>query len=516
MKYLTLLTHYFSKTPEKVVFIALLIAFTLSVIPFSHQLFFYYDQARDGYEAYNIWQHHDIKILGPSTDIRFLHHGVLWYYLLAVLYGIFHQAVLPTASIFLLAFFLTLPITYLLAKELFHSRKIAGIAVILYAFSPLFQLSTRWLSNPVLSLICMPFLLLCLWRYISQQSPKNALLTGVMYGLVIQSQLAFILLLIFLPVYFLVFKIRVRIKDIFLFVLGLILTSSTIILGEAKYHFQGTTSLIHFILSPHSSSQSIFTPFQTMIAKVNELLTVSVLSLPVLLPLVLFALLLLLALRKRAKSDTKPLLFLVIWLTNLLIFCLFDTGISRSLFVFYPSLVVVVILFSYALTKVITSKYLLVIGILGIIITQVWLNLTWIRDIVNPLTVQRGITLTEEQKILEYTYTSSHQKPFSINTVTEPLFINTTWAYLYNFYGQRRYGFVPYWDGKDQTGNLGELPTSHNSPEFHYLIIEPTTGIPDYFVKAAIDEENARSKILEEKHFGNFVVQKRQSLAEIN
>lgn len=511
MKYLDTFKKELKTPLGKITLVALIIAFLLAIVPFSEQLFFYYDQARDAYEAYNIWHFHDIKILGPGTDIAFLHHGVLWYYLLAILYSIFQQAVLPVAIIFLLAFFITLPVIWILAKDLFDNKKVAAIALILYAFSPLFQLSTRWLSNPTLSLLCMPFLLLVLWRYITKQTTHKVLLLGILYGVVIQSQLAFVILLLFLPVYFLVFRLKVRFSHVVLFLVGLATATSTIILGEVKYHFQGVISLIHFISSPHSTHKSLLLLIQSMIAKINELLTVSIFSLPVLLPL-LIILILFVFVYKKSQADRKALIFILIWLTNLLLFCLFDTGISRSLFVFYPSLVMIIILSSYLLEKAVPQKYLLVPLTLGIIISQVWLDVTWIKNTVNPLTVQRGITLSNEEKVLEYTYESSSKKPFTINTVTEPLFINTTWAYLYNFYGKKKYGYTPYWNGKDQTGNLGKLPLSTSSTEFRYLIIEPTTGIPDFFVKTALDEENAKSKVIEEKHIGNFVVQKRKTI----
>jgi 4-amino-4-deoxy-L-arabinose transferase-like glycosyltransferase len=416
------------------------------------------------------------------------------------------------ASVFLIASFVTLPIVWYLAKELFNNKKVAYIAVILYAFSPLFQLSTRWLSNPVLSLLCMPFLLLLLWGYINKQSTKTALLLGVIYGIVIQSQLAFLLLLIFLPIYLLIFKIKPSLKQILSFAIGLFMAMSSIIIGEIKYGFQGTSSLLQFLTKSHKAHNSINATLEHILEKINSLISVSSIALPSYLPLFILLILTIVVLRSKTTFDKKPLIFIGVWLLNLIIFTFFDTGISRSLFVFYPSLVMIIILSAYLLERVISQKFLLLIVLIGIITSQVLLSMTWIKDMANPLTVQRGITLSEEQKILDYTYTSSSDKPFSINTVTEPLFINTTWAYLYKFYGERNYGYLPFWIGKDQTGNLGELPLPTSPTTYHYLIIEPTTGIPDYFVKAAISEEDAKSKIIEEKHFGNFVVQKRQTL----
>ena len=76
-------------------------------------------------------------------------------------------------------------------------------------------------------------------------------------------------------------------------------------------------------------------------------------------------------------------------------------------------------------------------------------------------------------------------------------------------YGQKQYGYLPYYGGRSQTGYLGNLPEQPFGTKYRYIIIEPTTGIPDYFIEPLISEENKTSDIEEEKKFGQFLVQKR-------
>ena len=83
------------------------------------------------------------------------------------------------------------------------------------------------------------------------------------------------------------------------------------------------------------------------------------------------------------------------------------------------------------------------------------------------------------------------------------------WAYLYEMYGQKKYGYLPYHGGKDQKGYLGNLSEQPFGTKYRYIIIEPTTGIPDYFVQQIISEENKVSDVVGEKKFGQFFVQKR-------
>jgi len=119
--------------------------------------------------------------------------------------------------------------------------------------------------------------------------------------------------------------------------------------------------------------------------------------------------------------------------------------------------------------------------------------------------------LRDELNLIDYTYKEADGKPFSVNTVTNPLFINTTWAYLYNWYGKQKYDYLPYWRGKSQAGQLGEevLDNANLETKLHFLIIEPTQGIPEYFVNWTRIVENQRSQLIETKSFGNFIVEKR-------
>lgn len=45
--------------------------------------------------------------------------------------------------------------------------------------------------------------------------------------------------------------------------------------------------------------------------------------------------------------------------------------------------------------------------------------------------------------------------------------------------------------------------------QIHYLIFEPTAGIPDIYLTKAEYTLDLYTDVVEEKHFGNFVVQKR-------
>ncbi|MDO8514862.1 MAG: hypothetical protein Q7S14_00005, partial [bacterium] len=204
----------------------------------------------------------------------------------------------------------------------------------------------------------------------------------------------------------------------------------------------------------------------------------------------------------KTKSINKPTLFLLIWLSNLIIFQLFATGISGSGFVFAPSLAAIIILFSNVLSKY--KKIILII-----FIAQIWLNFKWLTTSYSPVSVQRGVTLTAEEKIIDYTYTQSNNEPFIIITLTNPLYINTNWAYLYEFYGQKKYGYLPYWAGKNQKGYLGNLPDKIFDTKWRFLILEQMAGIPEIYLTKIVYEEDRLSDVVAEQKIVGITVQKR-------
>lgn len=502
-----------NRIPLITVSFVLLIAFFLAAIPLPKQLFFYFDQARDAFSAYGIWHNFHLPILGPMTDIPGLFHGVFWYYFLAIPYFLGNNNFYFTGYFLLILCFLTLPICGYLTHKLFNNFFITATALVLYAFSPLFQISTRWVSNPVLSLLVTPFLLLFLWKYISRQNVKDAVLLGLFYGLLIQSNFAFVFFLLLLSVYWLTFRLKFRIGEIISFTIGLLISLSSYIIAEVKFHGRGIIALIDYIKTSHSSPSAPFALPVNIANKYLDSLSVSILpfsTLFIILILLVGTLILLKKiLSKSLKADKKPVLFLAIWQLNVILFELFNTGISRSMFVFLPSLLPLIILGSYLLYITVKRPLLLYFVIIVIVCFQIGINLSWIERTLNPLTVQLGMTYANELKIVDYTYSASNYKKFTINTITNPLYIDTTWAYLYQFYGNNKYHYLPYWDGRDQRGYLGELPLASNPTKTRYLIIEPTTGIPDFFVKEAINAENTKSTLVSTLKVENFVVEKR-------
>ena len=486
--------------------IGIILAVWLGIYALVHQVAFGFDQARDAYEAMSIIKG-DFKIIGPSSDVQGVFHGVLWYYLLAIPYAVFRDPQV-VAVVFFIITFMTVPLAGFVAFKLFGRRDVALSTSLLYAFSPLFQAFTRWLSNPVYTLIVAPFFFLSLWRYIAKQTVKDAIVIGATIALIIQSDFAFGLLLILLPVYFLVFKLKVRFWDFVGFFSSLGIVSLSYVLAEIKFKGRATISMLDFISKSHN-----VIPIQEQIlgflTKAAELFSLSFFSMkPAIVGLLVIVLIAMLYF-KRAKISRKPLIFSLIWLANIFIFLFFSAGFAKSSFVFAPSLLLFIATITY-LFYTIFPRIVMIPLMIVIIFYQAVTTIGWVRSEFTPLSIQRGNTVAIEKEVIDYTYISSGSRPFTVAVVGNPLYIYTTWSFLYEYIGQDRYGFKPSLHGKDQAGYLGTLNPVKDKEGDLYLIIEPGPGIYPIFEEKEKTELDIYSNLIEEKKIGNFTVQKRK------
>lgn len=493
-----------------VTFFIVLLAFCLAIYGWRDQVVWGYDQARDAFEAYNIWHSQDFKVIGPATDIVGVYHGPLWFYFLAVLYFFTHGDPVFVSLVFVAFLFLSLPVVYILARKLFADPLVGLIAVSLAALSPLFQIYTRWMSNPMLALYVSPLLLIFLWSYFNKPTHLKAALSGLFYGLLVQSNVAFgVFVFLIFPMIWL-FDWRFSFKETVGFIVGLLAGVATFMISDFKFGGRTSLALLGFATKESGIGLSASGSVLKLFDRIFDFIYLTVFPAPKIVIVTVVAAILAVVYFKKIKFDHKPVIFLLIWLSNILIFQLVDSAISGSAFVFAPSLAPMTILFSYLIVLIAKKYPKAIICVAVFFLAQFGLNKKWLLAGYSPVSVQHGITLSASLKAIDYMYGESGKKPFIITSLTNPLFINTNWAYLFQFYGLPRYGFLPFWHGKSQTGYLGNLPPKEFDTDLRFLIIEPTSGIPDVYVAKAVYEEDKFSDILEEKRFAGIRIQKRQ------
>lgn len=127
------------------------------------------------------------------------------------------------------------------------------------------------------------------------------------------------------------------------------------------------------------------------------------------------------------------------------------------------------------------------------------------------LVIPQDMLLSRQLQLIDKTYQLALGQPFSINTLTLPSWTNTTWSYLYSWYGFNKYGYIPEFYGRDQIGMPGEnsLKRTTQPRQIAFFIMEPVDGIPLYVYNSEIEAENGKTLLVNEYKYDAITLQQR-------
>lgn len=486
------------------VFLIFVLAYFLRVMFLSkNSLTFGYDQARDAIISQQILKG-DIKIQGPPASTPGLYHGVLYYYVLAPGYLLGHGS--PVVAAYWMAFInsLTVFAVFCLGYLLTKKTGVGILAAFLFAISFESSQYATWLSNPTLGVLSVPLMYLGLWIWTTRVKNWGSVLAAVGLGISVQSEIFLIYHLIPICIWLFISRKAVSKKSLIIFGTFFTLSISTMILGEFKFGFRSIGGIQALALGESGNLAYAKSIGDYLILYLNQIGRI-------------FAFnsypgnigwggmfVIILAIYSLVKKD-KVGSFLAIWLFAH-IWVVSVGGIST------PFLMVgigpaVSIIIAYYLSKFPKPLMLFVLAII------IFGNISMIIK-ENPkgatlFSIQKDMLLSKQISAIDYTYNEAKGKPFSINSLTSPLYINIVWTYLYKWYGLSKYGYVPSWHGRDQIGQLDSLDRINKPSNISFLIIEPMAGIPSQYLDLTIGEEDSKTILLDEKYFGELRVQKR-------
>ncbi|QQG47037.1 MAG: glycosyltransferase family 39 protein [Candidatus Woesebacteria bacterium] len=486
----------------------------------SLSLTFGYDQARDAVHAEEISQGH-LKILGPPASTPGLFHGVFYYYVLAPAYKLGKGnpivAAYWIAAINASAVFIIYYLTYLMTKK----RSVGFLASFLFAISFEATQYATWLSNPTLAVFTVPLMYLGLWIWIypdktqrTKWSLLGPILTAIGLGLSIQSEIFLAYHIVPLIIWLYISRKKITKKQLVYFFIFLTLSLSTMILSEFKFGFR-SISAIKSLLStsePNLAYAKSLGDYLTLyLNQISRIFAFN--SYPgnigyggvLIVGIVIFSL----KNFKNQKNKIDPKIFLSTWLLSHLSVVTVGGVATPFLMVgIGPAVSIILAIFLYSLWKKnykplsIFILVLLTYSNLGRIVSENKNGSTL-------FSIQKDMVLSKELKTIDFTYEKAQSEPFSINSVTSPLWINIVWSYLYNWYGMPKYGYIPTWHGKGQEGQIIVLPETQGKVNKNFLIIEPQDGIPPRFLDETLNTENFYSKLINETYFGTIRVQER-------
>ncbi|MCJ7805570.1 hypothetical protein MUP46_02910 [Patescibacteria group bacterium] len=477
---------------------------------------FAFDQARDAFVVQEILGGH-IKILGPSVNgIPGLYHGVLYYYVLALAYLVGRGS--PIGAAYFMGFLNALTVfgVYLLTYLLTKKHTPALIASLIFAFSFEATQYAAWLSNPTMAIWFVPLIYIGLYLWLKGKSVIGPLVAGFGLGFSIQSNVALGYHLLPVIFWLWLFRKEVRRKDVMIFLGSLIFAVSSMILAEFKFGFRGISGIYYLLSSQDMAPQTLeFGNF--LVIYLNQLgksLAYTIFPLKVSFGGLVGVILLFSALLHWVKNRGSDLISWEPFLATYIFVYIFalpfgGSGIPHAMSGVTAGIAVFVGIFIW---KFLSQYKYLFIGVIFLILLFNSIKILFEnKKGQTNLVIQGESTLANQLKTIDYTYEKANGKGFSINTLTRPLYINTLWSYLYNWYGKQKYGYLPSWTGRDQVGQLGNnLARPAAGVIEHFYIIESTYGIPEMYVNLAQGEEDAKSTLIGQQSFGEITIQERK------
>lgn len=483
-----------------------------------YNIVFDYDQYEDQFYTYTIAVDKNLAIIGRAIygDPR-LHHGVFYYYYNLLPFLLSGGNPLVSAYWNILFNASVAVILFIFAKLIFKKNLPALISAVIAASSFEFVKFSSWLTIDTVAIFLVPLFFFGLWNYYEHKK-WGLILSAVTLGLSIQTDLSFIYLILILLIYWVI--LRPKIPDLKLLLwsaLSFLIATSTLILTEVKLNFVGVKTLLNF--SSISEATSLSYPerlnlfFEDFLTNFTNNLFPQKLELGIFLAgAVILTLLYYLLSNRTPRQEKNRIYFLLLYLfapaTTLLI------GYHDKPWFLIGLPPAIALVSGYVISKL--KNPLLYMPIIFIILVS---NSAQIIQRPNEAfklfdnIYDSTSHLAYQIQVVDYTYQESNRGPFAINAVTYPLYYNGMWAYLYNWYGRSRYGYLPGWLGGDQLHPYDLLPKTGKGKIF-YMIISETPRIPDtYKVKGRIWAME-HGKLVEEKNFTGFSVLKMEKVNE--
>ena len=492
-----------------ILFIVFLLALMLRFLYFPDNTYFGFDQARDAYESLEIING-NLKVVGPPTANQVFHHGVLYYYLFAPIY-LLSGGNPEAVSVFLrvlnsTGIFLVLVIVYVMFDWI-----AAIFASFLFAISYEQTQFSLFLNHPPFAVISVLIFYLGLSLWIFRKKIRGLILALFGLGLSIQFEFVEIQLMPIFLLFLLFFRkqlTKVNLKIIISALIAFLIPVSSYIIYEVKNNFITIRQIPNLLFHPFSGggsgsnlSQFIFfinRHFHDNLTSVNTLtFLIEILFVVILIKLIL------------KKIYTKQIIFLLIWFFGGLLVYFFthndgyfyNSGTSISILVFT----------SFLLSKLYHKNKILAFSVLTIIlISNIYLitnnNPLGPNQRINP---QVGLLLKDEKEVIDFIYQNAKGEEFAVNALTMPYNVNTTWSYLFEWYGRKKFGYVPVWGGNAAEGFSGNLKIEKarsKLPNKRFLIIEPKEGIPAYISEKFLNEEEIYARTIQKKYFGTLEV----------
>ncbi len=213
----------------------------------SHNFLFLLDQGRDMMAVKSILYDHHLTLIGPSTSLRGVFQGPLWYYLLALSTGMFAGD--PWGGILLMfaISIVTLVVVYFWTKQLFGG-KTALVTLFLFAVSSEAVAAATYAWNPHPMWLLLVIYIFAFYSTIYKTNKFNIFLWPVI-GLMFHFQTALaVFILLASIIYVLIFQSKIILNRNFIVGICLfLLTFFPQIIFDTRHDFLMSRSVLSFL-----------------------------------------------------------------------------------------------------------------------------------------------------------------------------------------------------------------------------------------------------------------------------
>lgn len=478
-----------------------------------YNIVFDYDQYEDQFYTYTVAVDKNPAIIGRAIygDPR-LHHGVFYYYynLAPFLLSGGNPMISAYWNIFFNA--ATAVILFIFAKVIFKKNLPALISAVIAASSFELIKFSSWLTIDTVAIFIVPLFFLGLWNYYLNRK-WGLILSSITLGLAIQSDLSLLYLIPILAVYWVILKPKIPdLRLLLLSILCFLAMVSTLILTEIKLNFAGVKTLLNFstifgsaIRLSYAERLNLF--FEDFLRNFTNNLFPQRADLGIFLASGIILIVLYQLFSKQVSNlEKKAIYFLLLFLFAPIITLLIGYHNQPWFLIGLPPAIALTA--GYAIHKL-NSPFLIAAIMLSVVGSNTAMILQRPNEAYKLFENIYDSTsyLKFQLQVIDYTYKQSGGGPFAINAVTYPLYYNGMWAYLYNWYGKNKYGYLPGWLGGDQLHPYDLLPKSDDKKVF-YMIISETPRIPDVYKNKGRIWATEHGRLIEEKRFSGFTVLK--------
>lgn len=409
-------------------------------------LLFHYDQGRDALAIWDIWKNKDLALLGPPSDVEGIYHGALFYYFLTPIYALSGGNPVA-ASIFLVVLdVIGIFLLFHTARLLFKSETAGLIAALVWGISTLAVSYARWLSNvtpiPFFAILFYFLLVQILIEGKKVLWPLAVLVVGIIVQLDAAVGVFLIPLLLILGVKDRFYFVKNKAAGVFA-VAAFFLPSLPLIIFDARHDLLVTKSILRMVtgaggLGFSERAAASFLVFAKAVARLfsGEYLTLGV-----------FILIFLLVGSFFMKKDSGVKFVLLVILVQLAGLLLYKRGTADFFFIgILPAVALLagrLIQFSWSMSSLRSLGLLLVALFLIGNISQNIRFFSQPSQALIPIGTNSLITLEDRIRGVDFIYRQANGEPFGLWIYTIPYFKEEAWDYVFLWYGQGKYGYLP-------------------------------------------------------------------------